>query len=42
MLHEDWAQRYASHPLTTVVHSVEDIIQVLVDLARPAKQLTLG
>ena len=42
VLHEEWAQRYASDSATTVVRSVTDILQVLVDLARPAKQLTFG
>ncbi len=42
VLHEEWARRYARNPLTTVVRSVEDILRVLVDLARPVKQLTLG
>jgi len=42
VLHEEWARRYAHNPLTTVVRSVADILQVLVDLARPVKQLTLG
>jgi DNA processing protein len=42
VLHESWAQKYAQNPLTTVVRSVDDILQVLVSLARPAKQLTLS
>jgi len=42
VLQEEWAKRYARNPLTTVVRSVDDILQVLVDLARPVKQLTLG
>jgi len=42
VMHEEWARRYARDPLTTVVRSVDDILQVLLDLARPVKQLTLG
>ncbi len=42
VLHEDWAKRYAERPGTMVVDSVEDILEVLVSMARPAKQLTLG
>lgn len=42
VMHEAWAERYSKHPATTVVRSVDDILHVLVDLARPLEQLTLG
>ena len=42
VMHEEWAKRYAARPGTMVVDSVEDILQVLVTMARPAVQLTLG
>lgn len=41
VMQEDWAKRYAERPGTTVVASTDDIIRVLVELARPAEQLTL-
>jgi len=37
-----WAARYAEHPATTVVRSVDDILEVLVSLAAPPKQLTFA
>jgi DNA processing protein len=40
--HEEWAQRYARHPGTTVVDSVDDVIDVLAALAQPVEQLVLG
>jgi DNA processing protein len=42
VLHEDWAKGYAERPGTMVVDSVEEILEVLVSLARPAEQLKLG
>lgn len=42
VMHEDWAKRYAERPGTRVVDSVEDILDVLVTIARPSEQLTLG
>lgn len=42
VLREEWAQRAASHPLTTVVESAQDVLNALVDLAQPVEQLTLG
>lgn len=39
---QEWAQRYARHPGSTVVKSVDDILEVLVSLAKPVKQLALG
>lgn len=42
VMHEEWAGRYAERPGTTVVDSVDDILDVLVAMARPAEQLTLG
>jgi DNA processing protein len=42
VLREEWAQRAAEHRLTTVVESAEDVLGVLVELARPVEQLTLG
>ena len=42
VMHEDWAQRYATHPAATVVESVDDIIDVLAELAQPVDQLVLG
>jgi DNA processing protein len=41
VMHEDWAKRYAARPGTMAVDSVEDILDVLVAMGRPAKQLTL-
>lgn len=37
-----WARRYAEHPGTTVVRSVDDILDVLVRSTRPVKQLSFG
>jgi DNA processing protein len=42
VLREEWAQRYAQHPGTTVVESVDDVVDVLAALARPVDQLVLG
>jgi DNA processing protein len=42
VLREEWAQRYARHPGTTVVDSVDDVVDVLAALARPVDQLVLG
>jgi DNA processing protein len=42
VMQEEWARRYAERPGTTVVDSVEDILDVLVAMARPATQFTLG
>jgi DNA processing protein len=42
VLREEWAQRYARHPGTTVVESVDDVVDVLAALARPVDQLVLG
>jgi DNA processing protein len=42
VMREEWAQRYARHPGTTVVRSVDDILDVLVAMARPMEQLRLG
>jgi DNA processing protein len=42
VMHEDWARRYAARPGTMTVDSVDDILEVLVTMARPAEQLTLG
>lgn len=42
VLHESWAKGYAERPGTLVVDSVEEILEVLVRVARPAEQLTLG
>lgn len=39
---EEWAQRYARHPATTVVASVDDVVDVLAALAQPVEQLVLG
>jgi len=42
VMQEPWAQRYAEHPGTTVVDSVDDIIGALTVLVEPPTQLTLG
>jgi len=42
VMQEPWAQRYAEHPGTTVVDSVDDIVAALTVLAEPPTQLTLG
>jgi len=42
VLHQDWARKYAQRPGTTVVKSVDDIIDVLHTIARPAEQLSFG
>jgi DNA processing protein len=42
VLHEQWAQEYAKRPGVTVVQSVDDILRVLVELAKPAEQLSLN
>lgn len=39
---EDWAKSYAERPGTTVVRSVEDIVDVIDGLERPVEQLTFG
>jgi DNA processing protein len=42
VMQEKWAQECSEHPSTTVVRSVDDILDVLVAMARPVEQLTLG
>lgn len=42
VMHEDWARRYADRRGTMVIDSVEEIVDVLVEMARPAVQLSLG
>ena len=42
VLHEEWARRYAEHPGTTVVESVDDVVTVLDAAEHRAEQLTLG
>lgn len=42
VMHEAWAKRYAERKGAMVIDSVEDILDVLVSLARPPVQLTLG
>lgn len=42
VMRESWARRYAEHPAATVVEGVEDVLEVLVALAQPVEQLTLG
>jgi DNA processing protein len=42
VMQEEWARKCAQHPNTTVVRSVDDILDVLVAMARPVEQLTLG
>jgi len=41
VMREEWARRYARHPATTVVESVDDVIDVLAALAQPVEQLVL-
>lgn len=41
VLQEEWAKRYAAKPATTVVDSVDDILDVLTTLAAATEQLTL-
>lgn len=40
VMQEEWAKRYAERAGTTVVDSVEDILDTLVAMARPVEQLT--
>ncbi len=42
VLHEEWARRYAERRGTLVIDSVEEILDDLIELARPPVQLTLG
>lgn len=42
VMREEWATRYAEHPAATVIGGVDDVIDVLTDLARPTQQLALG
>jgi DNA processing protein len=43
VLHEPWAQSYAEHPATTVIDSVDDVLDVVTTMvAAPPAQLTLG
>lgn len=42
VMQEEWARRCAEHPSTTVVRSVDDILQVLVRMAHPVEQLSFG
>jgi DNA processing protein len=42
VMHEEWARRYAERKGTTVINSVDEILDVLVEMARPPKQLTLA
>lgn len=39
---EEWAQRYRDHPGATEVSSVDDVLDVVDELERPAEQLTLA
>ncbi len=41
VMHEEWAQRYAERPGTTVVESVDDVVDVLDELLDPPVQLSL-
>jgi len=42
VMQEEWAKRYAERRGTMVIDSVEEILSVLVAMARPPVQLTLG
>jgi predicted Rossmann fold nucleotide-binding protein DprA/Smf involved in DNA uptake len=43
VLHEPWARKYAEHPATTVIDSVEEVVEAAATLATPPPaQLTLG
>jgi DNA processing protein len=42
VLRESWARRYAEYPGTTVVESVDDVVDVLAATSRQVEQLTLG
>lgn len=42
VMQEPWAREYAERPGATVVRSVDDILEVLVQLAQPVEQLTFG
>lgn len=42
VMHQAWARAYAEHPGTTVVRSVEDILDVLITSTKPVKQLSFG
>ena len=42
VIREPWARKAAEHPATTVVRKVDDILDVLKELARPVKQLALS
>lgn len=42
VMREEWAKRYARHPGTTVVQSVDDVVEVLAAATRPVEQLVLG
>jgi DNA processing protein len=42
VMHQAWARTYAEHPGTTVVRSVDDILDVLISSTKPVKQLSFG
>jgi DNA processing protein len=42
VMNEEWAQKAATHPATTVIDSVDDVGDVLAALAQPVEQLVLG
>ena len=42
VMREAWAQTYSEHPATTVIESVDDVVDVLAALAQPVEQLALG
>jgi DNA processing protein len=42
VMQEEWAQKYAKHAATTVVDTVDDILEVLVEMAQPPTQLSLA
>ena len=42
VLREEWAQRYAANPATTIIESVDDVVDTLAELALPVEQLALG
>jgi DNA processing protein len=39
---QPWARRYASHPATRIVRSIDDILDVLVSVTAPVQQLSLA
>ena len=39
---QEWARKYAQHPGTTIIRSVDELLKAVRAVERPAKQLAFG